>query len=163
VGEAVSRKIWAVEEGSYSDYSVKALFERQEDADAAHAAGLGDDVSEFVLFGPGELPRKVGYWRAYGRLFLDGRREGPRAYPQSGWSSIGEFDPPTRPKVTEYRPMPGFIDFHSEAMTEKAAIKAVSDRMAQRAAEALEPQSMLPAGMALPTVDDGKKDLGATP
>ncbi len=56
--------MWAVV--SLDDYSpiVLALFTTRADARAAHAAGMGDDVEAYPLYGAGVLPQRVTHWNA---------------------------------------------------------------------------------------------------
>lgn len=55
----VPTRIWAVSRGEYSDYSVLAVFIREQDAHAAVTAGFGEDVEEFDLYTHGKVPVKV--------------------------------------------------------------------------------------------------------
>jgi len=64
--------IWAVSTGEYSDYSVNAIFERREDAEAAIAAGfLGGsydkpEIQEMTFYAAGEQPVKRPLITYYG-------------------------------------------------------------------------------------------------
>lgn len=64
--DAEFRTIYAVTQGEYDDYRVRALFEYKGDAETARAAGAGDAVEEFPYFPEGNVPVPVKYWRAYG-------------------------------------------------------------------------------------------------
>lgn len=64
------RTIYAVSSGSYSDYSVIALFEREEDANA-YALDIGTEgyggafVEEFDYWPAGARPKVVRVYRSY--------------------------------------------------------------------------------------------------
>lgn len=148
------RIVWAVTSGEYSDYRVRALFEREGDAHSAMATGLGDDVAEFRLYSAGaKLPEKVGYWRAFVSVDRDGVPDsrGVVAYADEDWSSNPAFRPPRRPRVTVNRVWGhGVTDLMAEALTEDAAKKALHDRVAKMRAEALDREALKPKPGAKP-------------
>lgn len=132
-------KAWAVTAGEYSDYSVCAVFERQGDADQAMLAGLGDDTREIMYYPAGaELPRRVGYWRAWGTIWPDDRVEGPTANPEEMWTSFVAEPVPTKRAVLRENEYLGRVSIVAECLTEAGALKAVADRIAQRRSERLE-------------------------
>ncbi len=67
----MSRTIWAVTDGEYDDYRVEFLFETEDDARRAIDAGVGDNVEQMILFGPGEQPRKVTLYYARAEVCHD--------------------------------------------------------------------------------------------
>lgn len=156
------RTVYAVTSGSYSDHHVLALFERREDAAAAVAAGLGatnydtaNDIEEFTLFPAAALPRKVGYWAAYLGLKGDGSPDGRTevwAQPREGWTGVDGEIPGRRPRV-EVHAVPwdrspdspvSRYNVSAHAMTQEAAVKAVSDAVAKLRAEILEREALKP-------------------
>ena len=42
--------LWAITSGEYSDYNVDAVFDTEEDARAAIALGLGEEVERKILW-----------------------------------------------------------------------------------------------------------------
>lgn len=128
--------IWAVTEGSYSDYHIVCLFTYEEDA-KAHCAernaaadpvygGDKASVEEFRLYGRGHAPQRMERWSADGRAYLGAlpTQEGPTC--RIVWE--GDYDdPPKRPKVTVYAD--GGV--RAVARTREAAVKALSDRLAE--------------------------------
>jgi hypothetical protein len=135
---------------------VVALFEREEDADAAVLAGVGTNTYDeaytetFTLFPAGALPRKVAYWRTYASVNADGTQAevsadklmSARAH--EGWTGVDPEIPGRRPTVTvtehrQYHDGPVIRrQVQVIARTEQAAIKACSDAVAKLRAEALE-------------------------
>lgn len=65
------RQVWAVTSGEYESYGVDCLFESETDAQAAVAAGIGEDVRSYRLYGPGEMPRKALIWCARAEVTTD--------------------------------------------------------------------------------------------
>lgn len=125
-------KIWGIADGEYSDYRVLALFEREEDARAALANGMGDDVQEFdFVRAGGPLPRKVAIWDANSGLSVDGDPDRVTVHRYERWVT-DVSDPTKRPTVEEWD-----MDYrfgHRIVVTagsEEAARKVLADRMAK--------------------------------
>lgn len=74
----MSKKIWAVSSGSYSDYRVHALFETEQGAeDAAREANANEGyedhfTEEFTFYPKGESPEPFIIWEASIELYDDG-------------------------------------------------------------------------------------------
>ncbi len=117
-------KIWAVSRGDYSDYEVQAVFEREEDAEAAVEDGYGEYVEEFRLFRAGERPVKARYWRAQNYPWN-------RADP---WGvTVGEvvvFDEDVpKHRYGDDQSQTGVRCFWAESTDMERAVKSVADRI----------------------------------
>lgn len=129
------RKIYVVESGEYSDYSVLAAFESEEDAAAAVGMGVGDGYREMVLFAPGVLPVKtIKSWYAQARTGKAWQHE-PRAFAEESWD-LDEVEPGP-PRIFTGRPMAIVTEMadgtaiHVQAADREAALKACADRYAK--------------------------------
>ena len=131
-------KLWAVTEGAYSDFHIVALFEREEDAEAAMRRGLGDDVGEYPYCPAGVLPRQVMQHRVYARAVRNGKLADAEVRVES--STVWDLDnaAPRRPRIEER----SFKLWSQDAVGLSAvcanaelAEKAVRDRLARIYAE----------------------------
>lgn len=136
----MSKTVYMVTSGSYSDYRVDGVFLSEKDAEAAVAADFGDDYDQIDLYEEGELPTKVGYWCASGTIGKSGEMlSAPSAFYRTTWQRHPDTFLP-RPDVThDYATWIGGWYVVSQARTEEDALKVVRDRLARRAAELLEP------------------------
>lgn len=143
------RTIWAVSSGEYSSWNVNALFERREDADAAVAAGFGEDVQEYPLYPAGTVPTRIDYWAAAaevtakGSLIIENSFKGIWVRPQVEWTGRG-FVLPRRPRVQLSLTHMGRTHVSVEAASQEEALKACSDAVAKLRAEAIERESLKP-------------------
>jgi hypothetical protein len=142
------RKVWILESGEYSDYRVGCIFEREEDAEAAVAAGLGEDYSERILFAPGVLPVKTRRgWNGAARLDHDGYESAPYAHPHDVHDA-DELDPkpvelyPERVEVKVHKQQvrvaqngPYDCLLTARGRDREDVLKALSDRMGRLKAE----------------------------
>jgi hypothetical protein len=128
------RKIWAVAEGAYSDWSVIAVFEREEDAEKARAEGMGEEVVDFPYFPAGEPPATLTIFVATGvegtmdiEVKTETYREG-EFHVHAGDDS----KPPARPRVNRIQPwsLEGKYAIRAICGDREAAVKAVKDRLA---------------------------------
>lgn len=85
-------EIYAVSAGEYSDYSVHAIFERREDAEAAIASGFGGrsydhpHVEEFDYYASGVLPKRVPITRYHAEVEIaDGSIVLQNDYSEDEW------------------------------------------------------------------------------
>jgi len=130
--------LWAITSGSYSDYTVNAVFDTEEDARAAIALKLGEDLTELDYYRSGDKPIQRGVWHANsGPISADG------PVPFGGWSLeahlITSWVPssrPERPSVREIREGQR-IWVYVEAPTKELAEKVLHDRIAKARAELL--------------------------
>jgi hypothetical protein len=136
------RKIYVIEQGEYSDYSVICAFEREEDAEAAVADGLGGDYMEMILFPPGHRPTKrITEWRANAAIFQSGSTQPPRVHAVEEWDSGDLVAHPQeelagRPKVavrTYYEGTEWGID--ATGPDRESTLKACQDRYSKILAE----------------------------
>jgi hypothetical protein len=118
-----AQSVWAVTEGSHSDYIVLAIFEREQDANAAKDAGLGDDVTELPFLPAGAPISLVTVHAAWARAW---RKE---------WN-LGVNPAPKRPTVTLSPAADGSsIGVNVQCADADLALKALHDRLAQIYAE----------------------------
>jgi hypothetical protein len=128
--------LWAISSGDYSDYSVNAVFDTEEDARAAIALGLGERLEEMDYYRAGDTPVKREIWQAHsGRINADGSMAIPanEAGRMTPWVPSSR---PDRPKVTEERENGG-IWITVEAPSKEMAEKVLHDRVAKARAELL--------------------------
>lgn len=130
-------KLWAVSSGEYSDYSVNAVFDTEEDARAAVALGVGDDVLEMDYYRSGDRPVKRHVWFAHsGRITAEGvhERANLSANVHEIWTPESRLA--SRPVVREQREGKGvWVDV--QAPTKELAEKVLHDRIAKVCAELL--------------------------
>lgn len=128
------RTVHALTSGSYSDFRVHAVFEREEDAQAAVDAGAGDDHQPLTVFGPGGQPRRTVIYRAYAAVGLLSHAQNaePRVVPQVTW--IYDGSSPQRPQLRESSTTV-HLDLNAEGEDREAALKVVADRYARLVAE----------------------------
>jgi hypothetical protein len=133
-----SRIVYAVTEGSYSDFGYRAIFELREDAERAQQAGLGDDVHEIRYYPAGaSLPTKTEHWSAGCQYDGDEYRTA-YSYREEGWTSDLDLPEPGPVQAVDNRWRTGAGgSIHASARTEAEAMKAVQDRVAQLRAERL--------------------------
>lgn len=130
------RVMHALTAGEYSDFSVCALFERREDAEAAMHAGAGDYVAEYPLYGPEDLPKQVTVH--YGNAVLG--PAGMAHMDKEPWFHmrvVWDFASPTGAlfNATALTDKHGWLRFHAEGTDSAAVVKSVSDRYAKALAE----------------------------
>ena len=140
----MAKTIYLVTSGSYSDYSVCAAFEREEDAlrMKADARMEGDYVEEMIYFGKGEQPEVATVYHArgaYGNLDSVECDYAPTVT-EGGY----DWPPPSRPQVRENV----HLRHDERGVTAKcvdrdAAIKAVKDRIAARMGRGVEADEIL--------------------
>lgn len=106
------RRVWALSSGSYSDYTVLAIFETKEDAEAAAAMqGPADDwhsdkrVEEMSYYPKGGAPKVVRIYDRQAQFWDDGTVDQERENHRDEW----EYDPlhgpaSKRPSVRFVRP-----------------------------------------------------------
>lgn len=116
-----------VTEGSYSDYRIRGLFVRKEDAEQAVAIGFGDSVEEFLVFDNGELPEKFIYWVA-NQYVADGSTL--ETWSHHFWSTDNPNLPPIRPEVQTHERRSG-LNVSAFGRDEESVRKAVADRIAE--------------------------------
>lgn len=136
------KKVWAVSEGEYSDYSVRCLFEQEEDAKAHCEARKrqekwgGAFVESFILYERGKQPELIGFVTLQGIVKEDGSYEGP---PDPFWQTLweaGEYTsppPPNRP-IGRTHTAPAYgrgLRVIVQARDLEKAKKAFYDRVAQ--------------------------------
>lgn len=122
------KTVWAASSGSYSDYGVSSIFERQEDAEAYVAEmnvdkGYGPDyyVEDFTYYPAGTRPTVTLIWAVYAHdsgsvtveSYATDEADAPRRY--------------ARPVATE-ETVGGRMYFRASCIDKEAAIKAVADR-----------------------------------
>ena len=161
----MTRRLYAVVSGSYSDYRILALFDSQESAakwaDTVKVESEKDDTSfydsdarieSFPFYAGSEQPGIVTTYRAEVTLFDDGRVLDYRAgkWDEAGevvsrgskeWSHDAESD--SRPRLRYCRAprhngKAGRLEGHG--LDERALIQAISDRVAMFKAGAWDPR-----------------------
>ncbi len=129
--------LWAISSGEYSDYSVNAVFDTEEDARAAIALGLGERLEEMDYYRAGDKPIKREIWQAHsGRINADGSMAVPEPHEAGRMTPCVPSSRPDRPKVTEERENGG-IWITVEAPSKEMAEKVLHDRVAKVRAELL--------------------------
>lgn len=117
------RVIYLVTDGSYSTYRGLIAYDRKEDAEAAVAAGVGDDYHEVQVLAPGELPQKVTTYQAG----VNTRTFETYHLARDGW----DFE--QHPDFQDWSQIPGRSPYHG---TDKARVlKAAQDLAARLRAE----------------------------
>jgi hypothetical protein len=132
-----AQSVWAVTEGSHSDYIVLAIFEREQDANAAKDAGLGDDVTELPFLPAGAPISLVTVHAAWARAWRKGRLADVAIHTGSRreWN-LGVNPAPKRPTVTLSPAADGSsIGVNVQCADADLALKALHDRLAQIYAE----------------------------
>jgi|HubBroStandDraft_6_1064221.scaffolds.fasta_scaffold00417_30 hypothetical protein len=132
VGE--KRTIYAVTEGSYSDYSIEACFEAEADAEAFVAAGGGDSVEEFDLLPPGVGIATVYTAEWHRPYYVEEREmESPLVQQRIEADVSGDLAKRYQRPVTAEHMNRGPLKaplFVAECTDREAAIKSVMDRAA---------------------------------
>ena len=128
--------VWAVTSGEYSDYSVCGIFDTEDDAKAAVALGLGEDVCQFPYYPKGDKPVRRELWQITVSVRADGTLNHPatKAWPHKKWVSVST--PTDRPWV-EREDEGGHTWLEVYAPTKEQAEKVLHDRVAQVRAEKL--------------------------
>jgi hypothetical protein len=138
-------KVYAVTEGSYSDYHILALFKTRALADAHERDGEGDSVEEFLLYN--RRPTRVTVYSINARIWPDGSvtsehvdRGEPQLRSQLEWE-YGSYSGPAKP-IREARtlqaPYAGKDWLVRVSGTDKAKVlKAFRDRVGQARARTL--------------------------
>jgi hypothetical protein len=145
------RTIYAVTQGTYSDYRVRVLFNNRDDAHRHIKSLQADDdpylhteeldIEEFTLMDPGEQPERVPHH--YVQIIVGPHGGIQKEHHSFGMTwTAGDYDSPPgkRPRV-EVGQAPAFGQgwyIRVVARTEEAAWKAARDRAAQKRAELLE-------------------------
>ena len=128
------RIVYAVTSDDYDWWSLDALFERREDAEAAVAAGFGMTVEESRIYPAGSVPERIDYWEAGADITAQGSLKTMDGYggPGTGsmwvrrsakWTGSG-FTLPELPRVRLSPTTMGGTYISVEAMTEDAAREA---------------------------------------
>lgn len=125
----MSKSIWIATSGSYSDYAINAVFEREEDAQAAVDDGFADIVEEHRLYAAGETPTKTHYWIAHNRP-----RTGSDPWEIHIEPRITFAEEPVVHEHGEYPVYPperGLMCFWAKSLDRERAVKSVADRIFQ--------------------------------
>lgn len=134
------RTVWAVTSGSYSDYSVMAIFETREDADEV-AKRHGDDVEEMTFYTAGDHSyRTTVSWVSTIKVRADGTFKGePRTerLTHSIRDDDGLLHEPVEVQRWTRNPDSDFV-IRVESLAEDKAIKGVKDRAAEVSAMIVE-------------------------
>lgn len=142
----MSKKIWAVSSGSYSDYRVHALFESEVVAEAVATTANGlenyDDhfVEGFQFYAKDEIPEPLVVYRGTIELFDDGTY-GPIKVtsdgPKFAFQHYMTVPPPRRPHIRQVRaPMYQNKGARLEvsARTDTMVRKVINDRLMEHKA-----------------------------
>lgn len=141
------KRVWGLTSGSYSDWTVHALFETEADAQAAadaytKASDYGDgEIQEFVYYEAGETPRRIVWFTCYQTLSDSGeiRTDGKIAR-REAWEYNQDETFSKRPKVeikyTPKDPSParawvGYYNISIVGSDRAAVAKTWSDLRAQ--------------------------------
>lgn len=154
------RKVWAVSEGSYSDYGVKAIFAREADAEewatlSKHPRSFDDPfVESFVFFDEGEMPELVRFVQLNAVVGEDGSvtESNTNPYWRTEWTVGFGTAPPAGRAVGRTWSAPAWgkgLAVMVKARTEELARKAFHDRVTQ--AKTMVP---VPPGMKVNEDDD---------
>lgn len=139
------RELYAVSEGDYSDYRIRALFEREEDAEQARALGLGDRVETILLYPSGLLPQRQPRWQAQATIWTDGYMNGGgtvRTQPRHTWPEVDDpalLNQQFPPVEIRENPARNGWTVYVYSDSEERARKICSDEVAKLKAQALEP------------------------
>jgi hypothetical protein len=138
----MGRIVFAVNSGSYSDYSVRALFSTREKAEAFMAAvpdGDYNDIQEFELDPPAADMLRRGYAVWYVTMLRDGTAEAVVRRDASLYAvtSVGDVVLWERTKAPAYKGkgIPDALRIDVWAKDEKSAIKIANEKRAQFIAE----------------------------
>lgn len=132
--ETVKRVVYAVATGEYSNYGVRAIYEREEDAQAC-ADRIGGYVEEYPLYPPGDDSYRIRtrYWAEL-RVMLDGTHQDLREWtlPESCDQELELSDEALGP------PRFGYYQVMASAPSPTQAVKAVRERAAKLSALIIE-------------------------
>lgn len=149
------RTVWAVSTGSYSSYSVVALFEDKADAEALAATYTGYDggeVEEFELYSPGDRSRRNGpVWIAEVCVNADATLSDRGAELHEHYA-VDDDGPVAEPASVEKRryhygeTWDGGYRVIGRGLTEEQAVKGAKDKAAEVAAlilDGVDPREIL--------------------
>lgn len=129
----VMAKVWAIENGSYSDYHIVGVFSTQENAERVLASGVPGDIVEWEL-DPGIANMNAGLTPFRIAMLRDGTTEKcdkmwptfkpsePKVIERSGW--------PHMPSLPGYNG-PDFLEAIVLARDETHAVKIVNEHRAR--------------------------------
>lgn len=132
--------MYALTSGSYSDYQVHCVFEREDDAEAAAALGGDYEVVGLPLYRAGERPtRVITHWQAEARLYDETplRVEGMHTHATTHWSWEGEPQyGPDRPRfgllwIPPRSDRAGWWSLSAVCRDRDLALKSVQDNLAE--------------------------------
>lgn len=135
---STDKMVYAVSEGSYSDYRIVAIFSSEELAQQFMNEVIGDRIETYPLNPPDADLYRQGYRVWYVSMYMDG---GCRKvmYDKDRWDEVDEdvrhgIDKPFNWK-DGYGPDREYIYQHLWAKSEEHAIKILNEKRAQMLAE----------------------------
>ena len=128
------KKIFAVNSGHYSDYSVDALFSTRKKAEefmAIVACGDYNEIEEYEIDPPSADKLKRGYSVWMVLMLKDGNTERVEATDNDSYdvASVGHYI--WKRSENKFKPMLDCLSAHVWAKTEKQAIKITNEKRTQ--------------------------------
>jgi hypothetical protein len=140
-----AHEIYAVSTGSYSDYGVRAIFARREDAEVAISGGyLADssdkpEIEEFSFYAAGELPKRSARITYHADVEIaDGSVAREWSYPRDEWMHPSEKPGRTETHVSPTGGGPNRMHLSVHGPAGKRTHKVYTDALAKLRAECVE-------------------------